>query len=276
MRRTTLFTLMIPVLAACGSDPGPAEVAQQFHTLRVDGNDRAVYAMLTDADRAAVPAEAFPTELPTPLMLELLGWGDAGLDSAAVLDTRADTARVILQVEGGERDTVRLVASRRSEKVLWLIDRERVDWRVSLRLAEWAVLDSLATALRADAGATDSAAVARAEAYLDVAGRLPSLARATDLDAARSTVRAAAVAEALEIELRRAEAVSGTPFVDGHVANLSERRINTLRLVVADAAGREEVLELWDIPAGGRAPIWRITRLGRGPLTYRVDAIRIF
>lgn len=275
MRRTYLLVLAV-ALAACGSDPGPAEVAAEFHALRVAGDDRAVYAMLTDADRSAIAPEAFPTELPTPLMLELLGWGDARLDTAALLDAGGDTARVALRMEGGEVDTLRLVASRSTETVAWLFDRDRVEWRVSMQLDAWARLDSLAAAMDGEAGAMDSTAVARAADYLAAVERLPELARPTDVDAARSLLQAAAVARGLDIELRRAEAVSGTPFIEGHVTNPSERRINTLRLLVRDAAGDEESVELWDIAPGGRVSVWRITRLGHGPLAHEVAAIRIF
>ncbi|MDX1673850.1 MAG: hypothetical protein R3314_03515 [Longimicrobiales bacterium] len=274
MRRT--LWLIVALAACAGPDSDPVHVAEEFHSLRVAGDDRGLYALLTEGDRAAVPFASFPTELPTPVMLDLLGWGDATVDSTALVDMTADTARVALHMASGEADTVRLTARREPRKILGLFDRERVTWRVSMRLAELEKIDSLVAYIRSEARATDSTAVEAAERYLMAAEQFPELVRPADLDAANALIRAAEVAEALDIQLRLATANSGVPFVEGRVTNPSGQRINTLEIVVRDATGAEETFELWDIPPNGSVPVWRITRLERGPLSHRVDAIRVF
>lgn len=273
------WTLALPLLAlaACaGPDSDPVKVAEEFHENRVEADDREMYALLTEADRAAVPFESFPGKLPTPVMLNMLGFDDAPLDSANLVDTVEDTAHVALFMANGEQDTLQLVATREPREILWVIPAERVTWRVSMRLAELARIDSLATFIRTEARATDSTAVAAAEAYLRGAQQHPALGRPADIDAARGLLRAAEVANALQIEVRRATANSGVPFIQGQIENPTDERINTISLVVRDATGAEEEFELWDIPPGGSTPIWRITRLERPPLTYRIQQIRVF
>lgn len=273
MRRT--FWLLLLLAGCAGPDADPVQVAERFHEARLAGDDPAIHALLTAADRRAIPLASFPAQLPSDVMLELLGWRDAEADSAALLGARADTATVVLYVEGGQRDTLRLVATHEPGKLL-IFDRDRVTWRVSMRLAERARLDSLAAAVRTRTGATDSAAVAAAEAYIGAAESYPELSSATALDAAEALLRTAEVARALEVELHMARSIQGVAFVEGSVANPSGTRINTLRLIVRDADGREEPLELWDIGPGDRAPIWRLTRLRRGPLAYGVEQIQVF
>ena len=272
MRRTLLLLL---VLTGCaGPDSDPVEVAERFHALRVEGEDRAVYALLTTADRAATPPETFPTELPTSAMLEVLGW-DARLDSAVLAGGAADTARVALFLADGERDTLRLVATHDPQD-LWLFERDRVTWRVSMRLAERAMVDSLATLVQENEGTVDSASIDQADAYLRSVEGFPEMARPADLDAARALLRAAAVADALEIDVRLAQSIEGVPFIEGRVVNPTDRRINTLTLVVRDATGAEEEVELWDIGPADSTAIWRLTRLERRPLRHRVGRIRVF
>lgn len=273
MRR--MFWLLLALGGCAGPDSDPVEVAERFHALRLVGDDPGLYALLTDADRAAFPLEAFPADLPAGAMLEILGWGDAAVESASVLDTRGDTASVLLQVAGGARDTLRLVAAHDPLR-LWRFERDRLRWRVSMGLAERALIDSLATLVRADGRATDSGAVARAEAYLEVAGRHPGLARPGDIEAAGSLLRRAAVADALVIELRMTEALGGVPLLEGHIRNPSERQVSTLSLMVRDAAGREEKVELWNVAAGSSTPIRQLTGLREGPLTHRIERMQVF
>lgn len=273
MRRT--FWLLLLLAGCAGPDADPVDVAERFHDARLAGDDGEIHALLTDADRRAVPLGSFPAQLPSDVMLELLGWRDAEADSAALVGTLGDTATVVLYVEGGQRDTLRLVATHEADKLLFM-DRDRVTWRVSMRLAERTMLDSLAAGVRARAGATDSVALAAAETYLRAAETYPALSSAADVDAAQALLRTAEVARALEVELHMARSIQGVPFVEGRIANPSGTRINTLRLVVRDADGREDPLELWDIAPGGSAPVWRLTQLRRGPLTYRVDRIQVF
>ncbi len=144
-----------------------------------------------------------------------------------------------------------------------------------MRLAERARLDSLAATVRGAAG-PDSGAVAAAEMYVQAAERQPDLARDTDMDAARALLRTARVAHALEVRLHMAQSIQGVPFVEGRVVNPTDVRINTLRLIVRDASGVEEPLELWDIAPGAITPVWRLTQLRRGPLTHQVQGLQVF
>ena len=273
MRR---FSILLLVLAACaGPDSDPVTVAERFHELRVEGDDRSLYELLARSDRDAFPLDAFPADLPTPVMTDLMGWGTAGADSAFLLTRQADTATVRLYVQGGRQDTIRLVATR-EPRGIGPFEWERIRWHVSLGLPEYALLESLAAAIGPDAQPTDSASVARAEAYLRAASVHPEYARLHDLDAARSLVRAAAVAEALQVELGLAETIDGVHFVEGSIRNPTDRRVNTLVLTVRDAAGDEESFEMWGVPAGDARSIWWITRLERGPLTARVKRIQVF
>ena len=269
------FWLLLVLGGCAGPDSDPVDVAERFHALRVAGDDPGLYALLTDADRAAFPLAAFPADLPAGAMLELLGWGKAAVESASLLSTRGDTAAVVLQVAGGGRDTLRMVATHDPFR-LWLFERDRRRWRVSMGLAERALIDSLATLVRADARATDRGAVARAEAYLEAAGRYPAMARPADIEAAASLLRRASVAGALLIELRMAEALGGVPLVEGRVRNPTERRVSTLSLMVRDAAGREEKVELWNVAPASTTPVRQLTGLRTGPLTYRIDRIQVF
>lgn len=273
MRR--MFWLLI-VLAGCsGSDADPLDVAARFHALRIDGDDPGMHALLTGTDRAALPLEEFPAAVPPGLALKLFGWGHARLDSASVLSEGRDTAAVLLHIEGPAQDTLRLVATREPRSFLGL-QRDRVRWRVSIGLAERALLDSLATGMRENAEAPDSAMIQRAHAYLEAADRHPLLARPADIEAARSTLRRAIIAEALRVELRIDETISGARFVGGQIENPTARRVATLQLIVRDAAGGEEHVDFWDIPAGGATPIWQLTRLQDGPLTYRFGRIQVY
>lgn len=270
------LALLPLVLAACAApDSDPVHVAEQFHALRIAGDDRGIHVLLTEADRAAFPLEAFPAGLPSSAVTELLGWGDARVDSASLLSREGDTAAVLLRVEGGGRDTVRLVATHDPIR-LWRYEIERVHWRVSMRLAEQAQVDSLAVLMREASGDTPGARVERAEAYLHAARLYPDMSRPADVDAATSLLRTAEVAGALRIELHMAESLRGVPFVEGRIANPTDRRVATLRLMVRDARGIEERLELWDVPAGGSTPIRQLTGLRQGPLTYQVERIQVF
>lgn len=275
MRRMHWLVLALVLGGCSGPDADPLDVATRFHALRIGGDDPGMHALLTDADRAAIPLADFPAAVPPGLALKLFGWGGAALDSASLLGGAGDTATVVLHVAGAARDTLRLLATRQPRSLLGF-DMERVRWRVSVGLAERALLESLATAMREDAASPDSAAVGRAQAYLDAAERHPDAARPADLDAARAILRRAAVAEALRVELHLDQTVSGARFVAGQVQNPTGRRVATLRLIVRDAAGTEERVDLWDVPSGGTTPIWQLTRLGNGPLTHRFARIQVY
>lgn len=272
---TRAFCLLLVLAGCAGPDSDPVEVAERFHAMRLAGDDPGIYALLTDADRATFPLEAFPADLPASAMLELLGWGEAAVESASLLTTRGDTAAVVLQVAGGARDTLRLVASHDPFR-LWLYERDRLRWRVAMGLAEQALLDSLATVVRADPRAMDDAAVARAEAYLEAAGQYPAMARPGDVQAAASLVRRAAVARSLVIELGMVEALGGVPLVEGRIRNPTEREVSTLSLIVRDAAGIEEKVELWNLAAGSTTSVRQLTSLRKGPLTPRIERIQVF
>ncbi|HUG39480.1 MAG TPA: hypothetical protein VMM12_03290 [Longimicrobiales bacterium] len=272
MRRIFLSLL---VLAGCaGPDSDPVDVAERFHAVRLAGDDRGIHALLTDADRATIPLEAFPAALPPRLALELLGWGAARLDSASLLSAERDTAAVLLHVAGVGQDTLRLIASHHPRR-FWLFELDRLRWRVSIGVAERALLDSLATALRADAD-DHAAAVAHARAYVEAAERHPANARPADLAAARTMLRKDAIAGALHIELRVDDSFTGTRIVAGRVENPTRTRVGTLRLTVRDEAGGEEHVELWDIAPGTTATVSQVSRLRKGPATYRVERIRVF
>lgn len=273
MRRAIWLLL---VLTGCaGPDSDPVDVAERFHSLRLAGDDRGIQALLTDSDRAAFPLEAFPAGLPSSAVTELLGWGDAALDSAALLSTEGDTAAVLLRVAGGARDTVRLVSTHDPFRI-WLFERDRLRWRVSMGLAERALVDSLATLMRRDGQSTDSTAIARAEAYLDAARRYPAMARPADVHAAGSLLRMAAVGRALRIDLRMSESLRGVPFLEGRIGNPTDSRVATIRLIVREATGVEEPLELWDVAPRGSAPVRQVTRLRKRPLTHRLERIQVF
>lgn len=275
MRRAFWLLVLTGLTGCAGPASDPVEVAERFHALRTEGDDRGIHALLTEADRTAVPLDAFPADLPPRVALELFGWGDAPVDSASLLTTAGDTAAVVLHVGGGARDTVRLVATHDPRDLL-LLELDRVRWRVSMRLAERTLVDSLAADMRAASDATVGTALERAEEYLRAAERYPALAHPADVDAAGSLLRAAAVAEALRIELRMSESIDGVPFLQGQIENPTERSVTTLRLIVRDAAGEEEEVELWDVSPGGSTAVWQLTRLREGPLTHRVDHIKVF
>lgn len=273
MRRTLLLLL---VFAGCaGPDSDPVDVAERFHALRVEGDDPGMYALLTDADRAAISPEGFPTQLPSRVMADVMGWGDAPVDSAALLRSGNDTAAVLLHIAGDQKDTLQLAATHHPRDLL-VFEMDRVRWRVSMGLAERATLDSLAAIVREESRPTDSAAVAVARTYIEAAEEHPEYARPADLDAARSLLRAASVAEALEIDVRLSETIDGVPLVVGRVANPTEQRINTLVFTVRDATGAEESFELWDIGPGESQDVRLISLLSRGPVTHWVERIRVF
>ena len=272
MRRT--FLLLLALAGCAGPDSDPVDVAQRFHASRLAGDDPGIYALLTEADRAAFPLEAFPAGLPAGAVVELLGWGDAAVDSASLLGTEGDTAHVLLEIAGGGRDTLRLVAFHDPLRV-WRFERDRLRWRVSMGLAERAMVDSLGALVRADGGAMDAAAVERAEAYLAAAERFPGMASAADLEAAASVLRRATLAGALRVELRLAQALRGVPFLEGRVHNPTGKQVATLRLIVTDAGGAEEKVELWNV-APGSTPVRQLTGLRREPLTFRFDRIQVY
>ena len=271
--RRSLLLFSLALIGCAGPDSDAVDVATRFHALRIAGDDPGVYALLTDADRAAFPLAAFPTELPAGAMLELLGWGSAAVESAAILDRRGDTADVLLSVADGRADTLRLVATHDPLR-LWLFERDRVRWRVSMGLAERATVDSLAARVRSNAAITDSAAVAAAAEYLAMAERYPAMASAADVATATSFLRRAAVADSLRIDLRLSES-RGVPFVEGHIENPTAHRIGILRVIVRDAAGQEDRFELWNLAASATTPVRQLTALRRGPLTYRLERIQV-
>lgn len=98
----------------------------------------------------------FPDALPFGAKGLLLGRLAAAGASASLLSTRGDTAAVVLRDADGGQDTLRLVATPDPLK-LWLYERDRYRWRVSMGLAERALLDSLAASVREDASAPDPA-----------------------------------------------------------------------------------------------------------------------
>lgn len=275
MRRTLWLLLAVPVVAACGPDSDPIDIAERFHEYRAEEDDPAVYALLTEADRAALPLEAFPAGLPSAVMAEVLGWGQAPVESSTLLQAESDSAAVLLTIAGGQQDTVWLRATH-DPIGLGPFEIDRVRWRVSLGLAELAMLDSLAAVMREDARPSDPAMRERAEAYLAAAAHHPQQARPTDMDAAQSLVRVATVADALRVRLRLSRSISGVPFVEGRVENPSKRRINTLVLAITDATGSEEEFEVWDIAPGDATQVRWISRLQRGPLTHEVASLHVF
>lgn len=275
MRRSLWLLLLVPVMAGCGPDSDPIDVAERFHELRVDEDDAAVYALLTAADRAALPLESFPTGLPSAVMADVMGWGRAPVESATLLRAERDTAAVLLNIAGGQQDTVWLRATH-DPFGIGPFEIDRVRWSVSMGLEELALLDSLATVMRADPRPSDPATEERARAYLEAATRHPQQARPADVDAAQSLVRMAAVADALEVRLRLSRAISGVPFVEGQVENPTQRRISTLVIAVTDATGAEEEFEVWDIAPGDATQVRWISSLQRGPLTHQVASLQVF
>jgi hypothetical protein len=272
MRRTCWLLVLV---GCAGPDSDPIEVAERFHALRMTGDAHGIHALLAEPDRAAVPVESFPAGLPAGVTRALLGQTRALSASASLLSTRGDTAAVLLPLAGGGQDTLRLVATHDPLRLLGF-ERSRVRWRVSVGLAEGMRLDSLAALVRADASANDPAAVERAEAYLQAAERYPSLARPADVAAAGSLLRTAAVVEALELELRMTESLRGVAFLEGQIRNPTRTRIATLRLIVRDAAGAEERLELWDVAPGSSTAVRQLTTLRGPPLTHRVERIQVY
>jgi hypothetical protein len=264
------------LLAACGApDSDPVRAAERFHERRIAGDDAAVHALLTAPDQAVVPMDVFPGALPPRLARKVAGAGRGPLDSASLLRGDGDTATVVLHLAGEPPDTLRLHAAREPGR-LWRLERERVHWRVALGVAEQARLDSLAAAVRSRDGAVDEDAVEKARAYLAAAERHPGMARSADLDAARSTLRRAEGVAALRIDLRVVDTFTGSRFIEGRVANPAGTPISTLTLVVRDAAGAEEPVEVWNLAAGGTTSVRQITRLRPGPLTHRFDRIQVF
>ncbi len=273
MRR---MSWLLPVLAGCaGADGSPVRVAERFHARLAAGDDGGVHALLTEEDRVAIPLEAFPDALPPGLTLALFAWGEGRLESASLLSEKGDTALVVLHAADGAPDTLRLRATH-DPIGLWRFKLDRVRWRVALGLAERALLDSLAAAMRANAEASATAGVEQAEAYLRVAERNPALADPAELSAARSMVRRAAIAEALAIELRVVESFTGATVIEGRIENPTGTRIRTLRLIVRDGAGAEERVDLWEIAPGATTPVRQMTRLRTGPVTYRLERIQAF
>lgn len=269
-----LSWLLLLVAGCAGPDADPIEVAERFHAARSAGDAAAVHALLAPPDRAALPASELAVELPAGLALEILGGPRTGLDSASLVAAGRDSAVVVLHTSGPP-DTLRLRATRERRGV-WTLRRERVRWRVSMGLAEWARIDSLAALLDPEAEPGDSLAVSRAGAYLALAGRHPRMARPADLDEARAIVQRATVAEALRVELRVQESFMGSRFVRGRIENPSDRRVATLRLRLRDTAGAEEELEVWDIPPRESTPVERMTRLRPGELTPSLERIQVY
>lgn len=273
MRR--MFWLLLVLVGCAGPDSDPIEVAERFHALRVAGDDAGIHALLTEADRTAVPLDVFPDALPSGAARLLLGGLGTDVASAWLLSTAGDTAAVVLQDAGGGQDTLRLLATPDPLR-LWRYERDRVRWRISMGLAERALLDSLAALVRADASAIDPAGVERAEAYLRAAELHPAMARSPDVADARSLLRMARVVEAVRVELGITRSIGGVPFLEGRVRNPTDTRIATLRLIVRDADGTEELLELWDVGPRSSTSVRQLTTLRRGPFTNRVERIQVY
>jgi hypothetical protein len=273
MRRT--FWLLLVLAGCAGPDSDPIKVAERFHDLRMAGDDAGIHALLTEADRAAVPLDAFPAALPAGATRQLLGRLEVGGASASLLSTGGDTAAVVLQGLGGGQDTLRLVATPDPLR-LWRYERVRVRWRVSMGLAERALLDSLAARVRADAGATDPAAVEGAVAYLRTAELYPAMARPADVAAADALLRTGEVVEGLRVELHITRSIGGVPFLEGRVRNPSDTRIATLRLTVRDDDGAQEQIELWEVGPRSTTSVRQITQLRSAPLTSRVARIQVY
>lgn len=116
----------------------------------------------------------------------------------------------------------------------------------------------------------------RAEAYLRTAALYPEMARPADMAAAGSLLRTATVVGALRVELGITRSIQGAPFVEGRVRNPIDTHIATVRLIVRDAAGTEEQLELWDVGPRSSTPVRQLTELRRTPLTNRVERIQVY
>jgi hypothetical protein len=273
--RARLWPLLV-VAACAGPDSDPVKLAERFHERRLAGDDATVHALLTAADRAAAPLDAFPGALPQRLARRVTAAGHAALESASLVRREGDTAIVVLHLAGAPSDTVRLVATH-DPRGIGPFERTRVRWQVALGVAEHALVDSLAAAVRAADGAVDVGAVEQARTFLAAAERHPGMARPADLDAARSTLRRAEGVAALRVELRVVEAFTGSSrFIEGRVANPTAMPISTLTLVVRDAGGGEDLVELWNLAGGGVAQVRQITRLRPGSLTHRPHRAQIF
>lgn len=274
--RTLCCLLLITLTGCSGPDGDPLRVAERFHTLRSAGQDREIHALLTEADRAAIPLEAFPVSLPLRAMQDYFSWGDTRLDSVTPLGSAGDTAAVVLHVPDAADDTVRLVAANRPLRLLGLLEIDRTRWRVHMGLAEHARMDSLAAAVRAHDEASDGSGAEQARAYLELARRLPDLAAPREEDIARSILRRAEAVRALRFDLEVGRAFTGTRFVQGEVENGGKSRVATVRLVVRDTTGREERVELWDLPGGRTIPVRQLTGLREGPLTWELERVQVF
>ena len=269
------LTCLVVVLAGCaGPEANPVKVAERFHALRADGDDRGMHEMFTEADRAAMPLASFPSELPRRLTNEILGWSGVPLDSSRLIEEAGDTARVVLFAGAVAPDTVRLVATRRPSRIP-LLDLEKVSWKVSLRVAERGRLDSLAAALHMD-GLRHEELVARARAYAAVADSYPELAQPGDVRVARTALRRDEVARSLGVELRVAESFMGTHYIQGRVRNPTRSRVAILRLRVKDAGGEEQRVDLWDVAAAGATTVREFTQLRPGPVTYSLERIQLY
>jgi hypothetical protein len=273
--RARLWPLLV-VAACAGPDSDPVKLAERFHERRLAGDDAAVHALLTTADRAAAPLDVFPDALPRRLARGGTTAAHAALESAALVRREGDTAIVALHLAGAPADTVRLVATHDPRRI-GPFERARVRWQVALGVAEHALVDSLAAAVRATDGALDDGAVARARTFLAAAERHPGMARPADLDAARSTLRRAEGVAALRVELRVVEAFTGSSrFIEGRVANPTATPLSTLTLVVRDTGGGEDLVELWNLAAGSTTAVRQMTRLRPGPLTHHPHRAQIF
>lgn len=270
MRRLSWLLL---VLVGCAPDRDPVKTAELFHARLLAGDDGGAHALLTEADRSAVPLESFPDALPRGRALAVLKLGVTELDSAALLREERDTAVVALHLAGGAADTLRLVALHVPRK-LWRFELDRVRWRVAMGIAERLLLDSLAAAMRRSAAESDISGAEQAKAYLVAAERHPEFAYAAEVNAARSTVRLAALADSLSIALRVAETYGGATVIDGRIENPTGTRIRSMQLVVQGAGGAEERVDLRGLAPGSTTPVRQPSMLRTGPVTYRLTRIQ--
>ncbi|MFW6079578.1 MAG: hypothetical protein ACODAE_08155 [Gemmatimonadota bacterium] len=268
--------MAFPVLAGCaGSDGSPVAAAKTFHERLLARDDAGAHALLTEADRGAVPLAAFPDSLPDGIAMTLFAWSEAPLDSAALLRSDGDTAAVVLYLAERRPDTLRLVATNDPIGVAGY-ELDRVRWRVAAGIAERMLLDSLAAAMRTRAEASSTAGVEEATAYVEAAERHPARASPADLDAARRLVRRAAVARELRVELRVTETFTGSTVIDGRIENPTRHRIGTLRLIVRDDAGGDDSIVVWGIDPDAAVPIQQVTGLDVGRPTHRVEEIQVY